>query len=69
VLTGPAEYVVFNARHEAQPVVVWTRPNYRSSLVVLEESPAKSLATIVIATFLPVLAVEQMSNWVRRRII
>jgi phosphonate transport system substrate-binding protein len=46
VLTGPAEYVVFNARLKAQPVVVWTRPNYRSSLVVLEESPAKSLADL-----------------------
>jgi len=46
VLTGPAEYVVFNARLKAQPVVVWTRPNYRSSLVVLEESPVKSLSDL-----------------------
>lgn len=46
VLTGPAEYVVFNARLKAQPVVVWTRPNYRSSLIVLEESPVKSLADL-----------------------
>ncbi|CAN1563408.1 PhnD ABC-type phosphate/phosphonate transport system, periplasmic component [Rhabdaerophilaceae bacterium] len=46
VLTGPAEYVVFNARLKAQPVVVWERPNYRSSIVVLEESPIKSLAEL-----------------------
>ncbi len=46
VLTGPAEYVVFNARLKAQPVVVWTRPNYKSSIVVLEDSPVKSLADL-----------------------
>lgn len=46
VLTGPAEYVVFNARLKSQPVVVWTRPNYKSSIVVLDESPAKSLADL-----------------------
>lgn len=46
VLTGPAEYVVFNARLKAEPVVVWTRPNYKSSIVVLEDSPAKSLADL-----------------------
>jgi phosphonate transport system substrate-binding protein len=42
VLTGPAEYVVFNARLKAQPVVVWTRPDYRSSIVVPEASPFKT---------------------------
>jgi phosphonate transport system substrate-binding protein len=46
VLTGPAEYVVFNARLKAQPVVVWERPNYRSSIVVTEESPIKALAEL-----------------------
>jgi phosphonate transport system substrate-binding protein len=46
VLTGPAEYVVFNARLKAQPVVVWERPNYRSSIVVPDESPIKSLADL-----------------------
>lgn len=46
VLTGPAEYVVFNARLKAEPVVVWTRPNYKSSLVVLDDSPVKSLADL-----------------------
>jgi phosphonate transport system substrate-binding protein len=38
VLTGPAEYVVFHARLKAQPVVVWTRPEYYSQLIVLEDS-------------------------------
>jgi phosphonate transport system substrate-binding protein len=46
VLTGPAEYVVFHARLKAEPVVVWTRPDYRSSIVVPEESPVKSLADL-----------------------
>ncbi len=45
VLTGPAEYVVFNARLKAEPVVVWTRPDYRSSIVVLD-SGAKTLAEL-----------------------
>jgi phosphonate transport system substrate-binding protein len=47
VLTGPAEYVVFNGRLKAQPVVVWTRPNYRSSLIVSADSPVKTLAQVV----------------------
>lgn len=46
VLTGPAEYVVFNARLKAMPVVVWERPNYRSSIVVPDESPIKSIADL-----------------------
>jgi phosphonate transport system substrate-binding protein len=46
VLTGPAEYVVFNARLKSTPVVVWERPNYRSSIVVPDESPIKSLADL-----------------------
>lgn len=43
VLTGPAEYVVFNARLKAQPVVVWTRPDYYSQVVTLEGGPVASL--------------------------
>lgn len=39
VLTGPAEYVVFRARTQAQPVVVFQRPNYFASIVVLGASP------------------------------
>jgi phosphonate transport system substrate-binding protein len=39
VLTGPAEYVVFNARLDAQPVVTWNRPDYYSNVVVLDASP------------------------------
>lgn len=46
VLTGPAEYVVFNARLKAQPVVTWTRPDYYSNIVVLEASSAKTLADL-----------------------
>lgn len=41
VLTGPAEYVVFNVRLDAQPVVTWVRPDYYSTVVVLEDSPVK----------------------------
>jgi len=43
VLTGPAEYVVFNARLKAQPVVVWTRPDYYSQVVALESGPVDSV--------------------------
>lgn len=46
VLTGPAEYVVFNARLDAQPVVTWNRPDYYSSLVVLDASPARALSDL-----------------------
>jgi len=46
VLTGPAEYVVFNARLGAQPVVVWERPEYYSNLVVLDASPVQTPADL-----------------------
>lgn len=46
VLTGPAEYVVFNARLDAQPVVTWSRPDYYSTLVVLDASPVQSPADL-----------------------
>jgi phosphonate transport system substrate-binding protein len=46
VLTGPAEYVVFNARLDAQPVVTWVRPDYYSTLVVLDASPVQSPADL-----------------------
>lgn len=46
VLTGPAEYVVFNARLDAQPVVVWERPDYYSNLVVLDSSPVQTAADL-----------------------
>lgn len=42
VLTGPAEYVVFNARLDAQPVVTFKRPDYYSTVVVLDQSPVKT---------------------------
>lgn len=47
VLTGPAEYVVFNARLDAQPVVTWVRPDYYSTVVVLDESPVKTTADLM----------------------
>ena len=46
VLTGPAEYVVFNARLAAKPVVVWERPDYYSELVVLDASPVQNPADL-----------------------
>jgi phosphonate transport system substrate-binding protein len=46
VLTGPAEYVVFNARLDAQPVVTFRRPDYYSNVVVLDASPAQSAADL-----------------------
>ncbi len=46
VLTGPAEYVVFNARMQAVPVVTWNRPDYYSNIVVLDSSPAQTVADL-----------------------
>lgn len=46
VLTGPAEYVVFNARLNAQPVVTWNRPDYYANVVVLDASPVQSAADL-----------------------
>lgn len=46
VLTGPAEYVVFNARLDARPVVTWVRPDYYSTVVVLDDSPVKTPADL-----------------------
>ena len=46
VLTGPAEYVVFNARLKAQPVVTWNRPDYYSNIVVLDASPEQAVADL-----------------------
>lgn len=46
VLTGPAEYVVFNARLDAQPVVTFNRPDYYSTVVVPDESPVQTPADL-----------------------
>lgn len=43
VLTGPAEYVVFKARTNAVPVVIFSRPDYFASIVVRADSPFQSL--------------------------
>lgn len=45
-LTGPAEYVVFNARVNAVPVVTWNRPDYYSNIVVLDASPEQTVADL-----------------------
>jgi phosphonate transport system substrate-binding protein len=37
VLTGPAEYVVFRKRTNAQPVIGFSRPEYYAQIVVLAE--------------------------------
>jgi len=46
VLTGPAEYVVFNARLKAVPVVTWNRPEYYSNIVVLDAAPEQTAADL-----------------------
>lgn len=46
VLTGPAEYVVFNARLKAQPVVTWDRPDYYSNIVVLDSAAEQAPADL-----------------------
>lgn len=46
VLTGPAEYVVFRARTNAVPVVIFSRPDYFASVVVRADSPYQSLADL-----------------------
>lgn len=38
VLTGPAEYVVFQKRTNAYPVVGFSRPDYFSAIIVLADS-------------------------------
>ena len=46
VLTGPAEYVVFRARTNAVPVVIFSRPDYFAKVVVQADSPYQSLADL-----------------------
>ncbi|MFN0115125.1 MAG: PhnD/SsuA/transferrin family substrate-binding protein [Paracoccaceae bacterium] len=46
VLTGPAEFVVFNARLNAVPVVTWIRPEYYSNIAVLDASPYQTVADL-----------------------
>jgi phosphonate transport system substrate-binding protein len=42
-LTGPAEYVVFRNRTEAQPVVAFARPDYFADIIVLADSGIDSV--------------------------
>jgi phosphonate transport system substrate-binding protein len=46
VLTGPAEYVVFRHRLNAEPVVAWQRPDYFAQIVVLAGGPVKTVADL-----------------------
>jgi phosphonate transport system substrate-binding protein len=46
VLTGPAEYVVFQARTKATPVVTWQRPDYNSYVITTETSGIKALTEL-----------------------
>ncbi len=43
VLTGPAEYVVMQAKTQAVPFIAITRPNYRSVIAVHKDSGINSL--------------------------
>ena len=45
-LTGPAEYVVFRARAEVQPVVIFSRPDYYANIVVRADSPYQTPADL-----------------------
>lgn len=46
VFTGPAEYVVLNARTKAEPVVAIRRPDYRACVYVKADSPVRRLADL-----------------------
>ena len=45
VLTGPAEYVVFNARLDAQPVVTWVSEFSRTTSECATRRPRFAVAT------------------------
>jgi len=46
VLTGPAEYVVFKKRSDANVVVGFQRPDYFAMVVTLADSPIQSVADL-----------------------
>lgn len=46
VLTGPAEYVVFQKRVKAEPVVGFSRPDYFGSIIVMSDSGINSVADL-----------------------
>ena len=46
VLTGPAEYVVFQKRVKAEPVVGFSRPDYFGSIIVMADSGINSVADL-----------------------
>ncbi|MFO7595377.1 MAG: phosphate/phosphite/phosphonate ABC transporter substrate-binding protein [Desulfocurvibacter africanus] len=43
VITGPAEYVVFKKRTNAEPIVGFSRPDYFASIIVMADSGITSL--------------------------
>jgi phosphonate transport system substrate-binding protein len=43
VLTGPAEYVVFQTLTDAEVVVGWQRPDYFAQIVTLADGPVQSV--------------------------
>jgi len=43
VLTGPAEYVVFQTLTDAEVVVGWQRPDYFAQIVALADGPVQSV--------------------------
>jgi phosphonate transport system substrate-binding protein len=45
-LAGPAEYVVFRARTEAEPVIAFSRPDYYTDVIVLADSPIDSVTEL-----------------------
>lgn len=46
VLTGPAEYVVFQSRIKTVPVVGFSRPDYYGEIIVLAESGIRSISDL-----------------------
>jgi phosphonate transport system substrate-binding protein len=46
VLTGPAEYVVFRQRTNAEPVVAFSRPDYFADVIVLADSGLDAVADL-----------------------
>jgi phosphonate transport system substrate-binding protein len=43
VLTGPAEYVIFKNKTDAQTLVGFSRPDYFNSIVVMADGPIQDV--------------------------
>jgi phosphonate transport system substrate-binding protein len=46
VFTGPAEYVVLNARTDARPIIAINRPDYHSCIYTKSDSPIADVADL-----------------------